>query len=60
MVHPAAKLSRIDVQFQKGRKTVWFYYCEDLREAKERFQWAYGYWPDDEHILMTVNSDGPK
>lgn len=36
------------VRFTKNDgKTTTFYDCESMDEAKGRFQWVYGCWPED-------------
>lgn len=35
--------------FHKGRSQwIQFHYCGSPEEAQDRFQWRYGYWPDDD------------
>lgn len=41
---------RIDVTFTKGDREVTIHAAKDLEDAKQHFQWTYGYWPDNEHV----------
>lgn len=35
-----------------------FRHCDDLEDAKVRFQWAYGYWPEDIQV-REIEEDEP-
>lgn len=40
----------------RNREKV-FHQCEDLEDAKLRFQWRYGYWPYDESVVEIDEDD---